>query len=149
MKSLKVVAIIFACITVLFSIGPLIRDLSLAVEIEDINSEGGIEAQLLKLTNMPSAGRMFMALLVSLVLTIGCIIGVIFAIRKSSKLAVCTYILFVVIVLTVVVHPSVSLGYGAATPREIAIFHAVPAFLTTLFLFLYARSLNKLNQPQL
>lgn len=149
MKSLKVVAIVFACITILFWIGPLLRDLSLAVEIEDINSDGGIEAQLLKLTDMPSAGRMYLALLVSMVLTIGCIIGVIFAIKKSSKLTVCTYVLFVLVVLTVVVHPSINLGSGSAAPKEIAIFHAVPAFLTALFLLLYARSLNKLNQPQL
>lgn len=143
MKTFKILSIIFAILTTIIFIGPLLRDVSLASEISDLQKMGSFGSFVLEKGDLPSTSRLYLALLTAFTLTIGCIIGIIFAIKKNTKLQILTYVLFVLIVLTIIIHPSFQMGLRAVSPREIAVIHAIPAFLTALFLFLFQRKLNQ------
>lgn len=139
MKALKILAIIFGVLTVLLTFAPIMRDLSLANEISEFGSMGDS-------LGLPSAGLLYFALFIAVLVSITSVIGIVFAIKKNPKLKTMALVVFALVVLSIIIHPSFKISLRSASPREIAVFHAIPAILTALFLFLFANKVSKSNQ---
>lgn len=142
MKALKILAVVFGVITILLTFAPIMRDLSLAKEISEIAALGALGESL----GLPSAGILYTALLVAVLLSVMCIVGIIFAIKQNPKLKTITYLIFALAIISIFIHPAFKASMRAASPREIAVFHAIPALLTAVFLLLFANKMGK-SQP--
>lgn len=139
MKALKILAIVFGVITLLLTFAPIMRDLSLAKELSEIAALGALGESL----GLPSVGILYVSLLVAVLLTITCIAGIVFAIKQNPKLKTVAYVIFALALISIFMHPSFKASMRSASPREIAVFHAIPALLTGLFLLLFANKMTK------
>lgn len=141
MKALKILAIIFGVIALLLTFAPIMRDLSLASEIKELSALGSFGDAL----GLPSVGQLYAALFVAVLLTVVVIVGIIFAIKQNPKLKRITYLIFALAILSIFIHPSFKASMRSASPREIAVFHAIPAMLVALFLLLFSNKMGKVN----
>lgn len=145
---MKILSIIFATLTILIGIGPIMRDTSVASKIEkemrevtSVSPELAKEA--MKKSNLPSTGSLYFAMVIVLVIILVSIAGIILAIKNNPKIKLIGFIIMGLAVLSVILHPSIDLGIlGGASPRAVAVIHGIPAMLTGFFMFLFSVKLN-------